>query len=749
MAGASGGPVRTFTAGYGPKDASFNETAKARRLADLFGAGHSETILRPDIRSVMEKLAAQFDEPFADASAIPTYLITKEARKAVKVALTGIGGDELLGGYPRHLGARFLQRYLKAPRFFREGVWSGARFLPESLASKNIPGRVKRFLRGGRLDFRKGYESWISYFSREDKKRLYAGALLPAQALPDFDLPGRLEDPDDIFAFEVRNYLSDDLLCLADRTSMANSLELRVPFLDTRLAEFMSGAPMALKTRGFGLKYLLKKAMAGRLPPDIINSGKMGFQVPLARWYTDELKAFAHEILSPSALRETGYLAPEYLALMLKEHESGRRNLGDQLYAAMMFELWLRGSAVTPEAPSAPEVLSVRRPLTAVICTDIIQDDYEGGSGRVAWQLACGLAKRGHKIIVLTKGVDSRKDFEMVEGVEVYSYRGSPVRLFAAAREILKKHGKPDVLELHHPYTAFLALRAFRGVPAVYNFHSPWAEEYAIKSGALGFSAVRRAAGGISRRWIEHSALKASKAVLNASHFMAERLKTIHDLESLIIPLGVDLEKFCPAGDPMRIRQHLQIPENRFVIFTVRNLVARMGLENLVSAAKIVAAARPDALFIIGGRGYLKEKLEKQIALEGLEGVIRLEGYISEKALPGYYQAADLFVLPTRLLEGFGLVTLEALACGTPALATPVGANAEVLGDFGSEFLLDGCGPGDIAEGILKFIRKDVAARAGLRERCRRRVERDFSWDKYAAEVEKVLYAVQSRPDGK
>ena len=192
------------------------------------------------------------------------------------------------------------------------------------------------------------------------------------------------------------------------------------------------------------------------------------------------------------------------------------------------------------------------------------------------------------------------------------------------------------------------------------------------------------------------------------------------------------------------MREKLGIPKDRFVIFTVRNLVSRMGLENLVEAASDVVKKEPRALFIIGGRGYLKEKLEEMIAGRGLAGQVRLEGYISEEKLPLYYQCADLFVLPTRLLEGFGLVTLEAMACGTPVLATPVAANVEVLGGFDRSLLLKSESPGDIAAGILDFISGCETRRAELRAACRRYVEENYSWEKYAAEVEKELYSAVS-----
>lgn len=360
MSGAAKTPVKTFTIGYGSKDPSFNETACARRTAGFFRTDHHEAALEPDVRGLMEKLAAQFDEPFADASAMPTYLVTGEARKKVTVALTGIGGDELFGGYPRYLGARLLPAYLTVPGIIRRGLWACARHIPESADSRNLPGRFKRFLKGGSLDFRASYKSWLTYFTDEERSDLYGSRLSGAGKDPPYRLPGRLAGPEDIFGFELRNYLSDDLLALADRASMANSLELRVPFLDIRLVEFMSSAPLSLKTRGFRLKYLLKKLMAGRLPDEVLKSAKKGFQVPLARWQNEEIKEFVKETLSPAALNKSGYLSPEYVSRMIREHESGRRNLNDQIHAAMMFELWL--AAPAPAALPMDMVLNIQEP---------------------------------------------------------------------------------------------------------------------------------------------------------------------------------------------------------------------------------------------------------------------------------------------------------------------------------------------------------------------------------------------------
>ena len=739
MSTSGAAPVKTFTVGYGRKDSSFNETAQARLISGHFRSDHSEHILEPDPRTIIEKLAATFDEPFADASAIPTFLVTAEARKKVTVALTGVGGDEFFGGYPRHLGARLMPAYLKLPRALREGFWSAARLLPESRSAKNVPGRLKRFFGGGRGNFRDAYDSWISYFGREERARLYAAAHAGAAGSAP-KLQGRLGSPDDIFAYELRNYLSDDLLCLADRVSMSNSLELRVPFLDVRLAELMASAPLALKTRGFTLKALLKKIMAGRLPPEILGGPKRGFQVPLARWYGEELKGFAREVLKESSLEKNGWLSPGYITGMLKEHESGRRNLSDQIHSVIMFELWLARNRKLAAGGVSFGVRHAAGPLNVLVCTDIIQEDDAGGSGRVAWETAKRLAAMGHRPVVLTKGASGKKDLETSEGIEIHRYRGSPFKLRAAVKTILARHGRIDVLELHHPYTAFLAMNALKGVPAVYNFHSPWAEEYSIRCRDLGMSFIRRFFGAGVRNWVERRVLRSSEVILNASRFMASKLRLAHTLESRLLPLGVDPDKFRPAADTAALRKRLGLPAEALVVLTVRNLVSRMGLENLVEAASAVVREKPEVFFVIGGSGYLRRKLEAMIKSSGLQDSVRLAGYIPEADLPAYYQCADLFILPTRVLEGFGLVTLEALACGTPVLATPVAANPEIVGRLDPRMLLEDCSPAGIAAGILGFIPRYLEDRAAMRASCRKFVEDNYSWTKYAEGVEQALF---------
>jgi asparagine synthase (glutamine-hydrolysing) len=436
MAEHAGAGVKAFTASFGEE--SFNELPAARAAAKYFGAEHTEIPVKADIGAVIRELAGHFDEPFADSSALANYLVTKEARKHVTVALAGVGGDELFGGYPRHLGARLLPAYLKVPASLRGLAGRAAAFLPESRSSSNLPGRVKRFLSAGGSDFGGVYNSWISYLGAEEKKYFYSGSMQIPLAGGTAELPGLPGGPDDIFRFELGSYLPDDLLCLSDRASMANSLEMRVPFTDIRLAEFMAGAPLSLKTKGFKLKYLLKTAMAQKLPPEILDGPKRGFQVPLARWQEKELKAFTAQALSAGNISGAGVLSRAGVESLLAEHHSGRRNRYDLIYAASVFHLWHEQARHSPPAViTAPWNVQGRRKILLVNMAglgDIIMMTPALRAIRAAYPDAAVellTIDRSADLAAGLPGVDK------VHSVPIRSRFASPVALFKFLRTLL------------------------------------------------------------------------------------------------------------------------------------------------------------------------------------------------------------------------------------------------------------------------------------------------------------------------
>jgi len=359
------GPVKTFTIGYRhPEDQSFNELSQARLLATHFGTDHTEAILEPDIRALLPRVVEAMGEPFADSSAIPTYLVSDIARRSVTVALSGIGGDELFGGYPRYLGIRLASSYQALPRAMRSWLASsGARVCRERGTGRDYMGRLKRFVEHGHRPLAEQYRRWTTFIPAEWESGIWAEGM--NDALPSGYSPSRpsalfeqwpsSHPVDRAMGLDLQTYLPDDLLRMGDRMSMAHSLELRVPFCDHLLMACALRISPSLRLSGWQLKGFMRSALRGLVPDAILDGPKQGFMMPLARWLREDLQEMAQDLLSDGAIRRRGYVTPAYVRWLMEEHRSGRRNFADQLYALMVLELW-HERAVQP----------VAEPVTAV-----------------------------------------------------------------------------------------------------------------------------------------------------------------------------------------------------------------------------------------------------------------------------------------------------------------------------------------------------------------------------------------------
>jgi len=357
------GPVKTFTIGYEhPKDQSYNELANARLLATHFGTDHTEAILQPDIRALLPRVVEGMGEPFADSSAIPTYLVSEVARRSVTVALSGIGGDELFGGYPRYLGMRLASSYHRLPRPLRSWLSVSASWAcRENGSGRDHAGRVKRFLEHGQRSLAEQYRRWTTFIPAEWETGIWGGAVrdaLPYGFSP--TLPSPLFDQwpsdnpvDRAMGLDLQTYLPDDLLRMGDRMSMVHSLELRVPFCDHLLLACALRVSPSLRLSGWRLKGFMRSALRGFVPEAILDGPKQGFMIPLARWLREDLREMAQDLLSDAAVRRRGYVTPEYVRWLMDEHQSGRRNCADQLYALMVLELWHER---VPQSTSEPAV---------------------------------------------------------------------------------------------------------------------------------------------------------------------------------------------------------------------------------------------------------------------------------------------------------------------------------------------------------------------------------------------------------
>jgi glycosyltransferase involved in cell wall biosynthesis len=231
---------------------------------------------------------------------------------------------------------------------------------------------------------------------------------------------------------------------------------------------------------------------------------------------------------------------------------------------------------------------------------------------------------------------------------------------------------------------------------------------------------------GYMRKRIENYVLKKSNKIIVLSEYTKNKLSLAHkipDEKCIIAAGGVDLEKFCPSNNKIDLRMKLNIPKDKIVLFTVRNLVSRMGLENLLIAIKNVVQESPDIHLILGGEGPLKKRLLSLTEQFGLKDYISFVGFITEEQLPKYYQAGDIFVLPTKELEGFGLVTLEAMASGLPVLGTPIGGTKEILDRFDSDFIFENTDPKSISK------KKNSKRWEQISHQCRNFVENNYSWE--------------------
>ncbi|HEV7645646.1 MAG TPA: asparagine synthase (glutamine-hydrolyzing) [Pyrinomonadaceae bacterium] len=344
MARLSDQPVKTFSIGF--NEDSFNELKYARVTAEHFGTEHHEFIVTPDLCDIVDELVWHFDEPFADSSALPTYMVSKMAREYVTVVLSGDGGDELFGGYTRYVTDKKRAGLAHLPRSIRAGLLQPvSRMLPH-----NAPG--KNYLYNVSLDPVDRYIDNISHFSARHKKALYSAGLkqnMNGTANAGEELFRRFasgvetgNSTDKLLYLDSKTYLPGDILTKVDRMSMAASLEARVPLLDHKLIEFVTRIPAELKLNGLETKYIFKRAMQGLVPDSILHRPKQGFGVPINEWINLQLRDRIREDLLEKRTLDRGYFEPGYIKLLLDEHERGRRDHSHSLWILWMLELWHR-----------------------------------------------------------------------------------------------------------------------------------------------------------------------------------------------------------------------------------------------------------------------------------------------------------------------------------------------------------------------------------------------------------------------
>lgn len=341
------GTVDSFSVGF--EETSFDESRYARTVAQHVGTRHNELILTSQMVAEMVPTITEFlDEPFGDSSLIPTYFLSLFARGQVKVVLGGDGGDELFAGYPTLTAHRLIEYYERiVPWPVRASLAPKVLdMLPVSFNNISFDFKVRRFLAGRGVSLQARHHRWLGSFMDEDKALLLQDWLKPVlrdtytQAyIHTRECDARLP-LNQLLYNDIKMYLEGDILYKVDRASMAASLEVRVPFLNREMVQFATDLPVELKLHRLTTKYLLKKSMKGTLPKEIINRPKKGFNMPVARWLTTELRELVMEMLSEQRIRRQGFFNYAYVRQLLDQHFSQQRDNRKALWTLLIFQLW-------------------------------------------------------------------------------------------------------------------------------------------------------------------------------------------------------------------------------------------------------------------------------------------------------------------------------------------------------------------------------------------------------------------------
>jgi len=347
-ASAGTGPVNTFSMGF--EAASYNELPYAREVASQFGTSHREGLVNPDLAVLFEDLVSQFDQPFADVSLFPTYLVSKMAREHVTVVLSGDGGDELFGGYDTYQAEALARRISSVvPESAIQFVAAMTAMLPPSEKKKGFLNKLRRFTQG----FVSGPQSichyrWMTFLDASAKQRIYTPNLQARLIESDVYAPIRRHlrgaHTDDLLNrqlyADLQVYLNDDILVKVDRMSMANSLETRAPFLDTDVMELAFSMPGSLKIRNGQRKYVLRRAMKDLLPQSVLGRAKEGFSIPMKTWLRREWAPLMQDLLCTDLMKKRGWFVPGEVSRLVGEHLAGHQNHAHLLFALMVLERW-------------------------------------------------------------------------------------------------------------------------------------------------------------------------------------------------------------------------------------------------------------------------------------------------------------------------------------------------------------------------------------------------------------------------
>jgi glycosyltransferase involved in cell wall biosynthesis len=398
--------------------------------------------------------------------------------------------------------------------------------------------------------------------------------------------------------------------------------------------------------------------------------------------------------------------------------------------------------------------------MNVVLFSEVTLERVIGGAERVLRQQALELARLGHRVRVIARApFESTENDLSIGSVTERRYpvtrTSEPAFVWSSVQNSLRtfdviRQACPVDVGLIHQSLAGLGPILFRRRLVglwVYVCHSLAHEEYLTRAerAATKLERVRRRLSARARRWLERMVMRRCHHVIVLSEFMKQQVMAVHEIAPAhitVVPGAADPATFYPAHDRNEVRRELKLPEDRTLLLTVRNLVPRMGLENLLDAMTMLGEEQRNILLLIGGEGPLRPRLQELIRTSGLQNAVQLLGFVPEDQLAKYYQASDLVVLPTLQLEGFGLVTVEALACGTPVMGTPVGAIPEVLRAVDPLLVTEGTDGRSLAK-TLRLVLKRLHDQPGERERFSKKgrevVEQRYNWAAHTADIDRLF----------
>ncbi len=394
--------------------------------------------------------------------------------------------------------------------------------------------------------------------------------------------------------------------------------------------------------------------------------------------------------------------------------------------------------------------------MKVLLIADVPMENPTSGSEQVLYQQASGLFRQGMKVYAITRQEEGcLQETKNINGVYEATYQASLNEIFSASIRVLKYPSKYYLrfeqgetfhgAVCHQPFNCFSLLirKKLQQIPFIYVFHSPSHEEYLLSKHQKK-NPVNLFHAGV-RLMVERFCITKSRKVVVLSRYMKQKLMDVHKISSqriIVNPGGADLERFLPSKNRNFLKKSLGFPENKIHLFTLRNLEPRMGLENLLQAIRIIKDGKNNVHLTLAGEGPERKKLEKLIRKLKISKEVTMAGFIPTDTLSEYYGASDFFILPTCYLEGFGLITIESMACGTPVMGTPVGGTIEILSGFDSRFLFTDTSPGSMAEGIRMITEKFFTNKekyGKLRFRCRDYAAKKYSWQRHNDQLKSII----------